>query len=89
MRLIRHSVLTCEVSDADVCTPRSRSARTVDENGRGRFLVSRLSRGWGSRLVPGAKVVRAEQAIGPEPSHTRESGPAFEPEEQWTVPTDV
>ncbi|MFG3475659.1 SpoIIE family protein phosphatase [Streptomyces sp. NPDC047980] len=89
VRLIRHSVLTCEVSDADLCAPRSRSARTVDESGRGLFLVSQLSRRWGSRLVPGGKVVWAEQAIGPEPSHPRESGPAFEPEEQWTVPTDV
>ncbi|MFD3453864.1 SpoIIE family protein phosphatase [Streptomyces sp. NPDC058691] len=63
LRLIRHQVLTCEVSDAGPCTPRPRRARATDENGRGLFLVTNLSRRWGSRSVPGGKVVWAEQAL--------------------------
>ncbi|SDN83475.1 Serine phosphatase RsbU, regulator of sigma subunit, partial [Streptomyces wuyuanensis] len=57
LRLIQHEVLTCEVSDADSCVPHPRSAHTTDENGRGLFLVSQLSRRWGSRPIPGGKVV--------------------------------
>ncbi|SDN82726.1 ATP-binding protein, partial [Streptomyces wuyuanensis] len=36
---------------------------TTDENGRGLFLVSQLSRRWGSRPIPGGKVVWAEQEL--------------------------
>ncbi|MFD7438187.1 ATP-binding SpoIIE family protein phosphatase [Streptomyces sp. NPDC059861] len=43
--------------------PRSRSAGTTDENGRGLLLVSQLSRRWGCRPIPGGKVVWAE--VGP------------------------
>ncbi|WP_263493487.1 SpoIIE family protein phosphatase [Streptomyces sp. PSKA30] len=60
LRLIQHQVLTVEVSDTDVCSPRMRSARTMDENGRGLYLVAQLSRRWGCRPVPGGKVVWAE-----------------------------
>ncbi|MER5907923.1 SpoIIE family protein phosphatase [Streptomyces mirabilis] len=63
LRLVRHQVLTCEVSDTGPCTPRPRRARTMDENGRGLFLVTNLSRRWGSRPVPGGKVVWAEQDL--------------------------
>ncbi|MFG3309819.1 SpoIIE family protein phosphatase [Streptomyces wuyuanensis] len=63
LRLIQHTVLTCEVGDGDSCVPRIRSAPATDENGRGLFLVSQLSRRWGSRLVPGGKVVWAEQEL--------------------------
>ncbi|MGW3243200.1 SpoIIE family protein phosphatase [Streptomyces sp. NPDC001070] len=69
LRLIRHQVLTCEVSDTDSCIPRPRRARTTDENGRGLFLVTKLSRRWGSRSIPGGKVVWAEQDL------PRTSGP--------------
>ncbi|MGV9345607.1 SpoIIE family protein phosphatase [Streptomyces spiralis] len=61
LRLIRHQVLTCEVFDADVGSPRVRRARAVDENGRGLFLVAQLSRRWGARWVSGGKVVWAEE----------------------------
>ncbi|MFD3451002.1 SpoIIE family protein phosphatase [Streptomyces sp. NPDC058691] len=60
LRLIQHTVLTCEVFDTDVCSPRLRHARTIDENGRGLFLVAQMSRRWGSRSVSGGKVVWAE-----------------------------
>ncbi|MFF3146846.1 SpoIIE family protein phosphatase, partial [Streptomyces sp. NPDC057927] len=63
LRLVRHQVLTCEVSDTGPCTPRPRRARTTDENGRGLFLVTNLSRRWGSRPVPGGKVVWADQDL--------------------------
>jgi PAS domain S-box-containing protein len=63
LRLVQHTTLTCEVSDADSCVPRPRTAHTTDESGRGLFLVSQLSRRWGSRLVPDGKVVWAEQEL--------------------------
>ncbi|WP_028799964.1 SpoIIE family protein phosphatase [Streptomyces sp. 142MFCol3.1] len=63
LRLIRHQVLTCEVFDTDVCSPRPRRAHTMDENGRGLFLVAQLARRWGSRPVPCGKVVWAEQDL--------------------------
>ncbi|MGW0625387.1 SpoIIE family protein phosphatase [Streptomyces sp. NPDC002758] len=74
LRLIRHQVLTCEVSDTDAFAPRPCRARTTDENGRGLFLVTKLSRRWGSRSISGGKVVWAEQdlpyASGPRSAHT-------------------
>ncbi|MFE6041462.1 SpoIIE family protein phosphatase [Streptomyces sp. NPDC056452] len=63
LRLIRHQVLTCEVSDTDACSPRLRRARTVDENGRGLGLVAHLSRRWGSRSIPDGKIVWAEEDL--------------------------
>lgn len=84
LRLIRHQVLSCEVSDTDVCFPRPRSARTADENGRGLFLVSQLSRRWGSRRIPDGKVVWAEVALATAPSPARVLGtpPASERTDQ-------
>jgi anti-sigma regulatory factor (Ser/Thr protein kinase) len=69
LRLIQHQVLTCEVFDADVGSPRVRRARAVDEHGRGLFLVSQLSRRWGARWVSGGKVVWAEEDPADTPSH--------------------
>ena len=63
LRLIQHQVLTCEVSDTNTSHPRPRHPRTLDENGRGLFLVAQLSRRWGSRSVTDGKVVWAEQAL--------------------------
>ncbi|MGW1539112.1 SpoIIE family protein phosphatase [Streptomyces sp. NPDC002309] len=65
LRLIQHESLTVEVTDTDTGTPRMRSARTVDENGRGLFLVSQLSHTWGSHPISGGKVVWAEQDLAP------------------------
>ncbi|MFJ5641457.1 SpoIIE family protein phosphatase [Streptomyces sp. NPDC093223] len=72
LRLIRHQVLTCEVFDSNDCLPRAHTARTTDENGRGLFLVDRLSRRWDARPEPGGKVVWSEQDLAPPPSR----GPA-------------
>lgn len=64
LRLIRHQVLTCEVSDTSNNLPRLRHARTTDENGRGLFLVARLSHRRGTRHTPdGGKIVWAEQEL--------------------------
>ncbi|MFG3309506.1 SpoIIE family protein phosphatase [Streptomyces wuyuanensis] len=65
LRLIHHQVLTVEVTDTDASPPRMRSAHTNDENGRGLFLVSQLSRTWGSRPISGGKVVWAEAELAP------------------------
>jgi PAS domain S-box-containing protein len=65
LRLIRHQELTCEVWDASDCIPRLRHARTIDEHGRGLFLVARLSHRWGTRHTPDSKVVWAEQGLSP------------------------
>ncbi|MEU1601002.1 ATP-binding protein [Streptomyces sp. NPDC005708] len=72
LRLIQHQVLTVEVTDADFRSPRPRNARTVDEHGRGLFLVAQLSSRWGTRPAQDGKVVRAEadlaHASGPQSS---------------------
>jgi PAS domain S-box-containing protein len=63
LRLIRHHVLVCEVSDANDTVPRLRHARVTDEGGRGLFLVSQLSHRRGTRYTTGGKIVWAEQEL--------------------------
>ncbi len=63
LRLIRHDVLTCEVSDGSSTSPRLRHARTTDEGGRGLFLVAQMTRRWGTRSTPCGKTIWAEQEI--------------------------
>ncbi|WP_335755321.1 SpoIIE family protein phosphatase [Streptomyces fodineus] len=63
LRLIQHRALTCEVSDTSTGQPRPRHPRTLDEHGRGLYLVARLSRRWGSRSAADGKVVWAEQDL--------------------------
>ncbi|MEV6057264.1 SpoIIE family protein phosphatase [Streptomyces sp. NPDC052107] len=63
LRLIQHQVLTCEVSDTSTSHPRPRHPSTLDENGRGLFLIARLSRRWGSRSASNGKVVWAEHDL--------------------------
>ncbi|MEV6054687.1 SpoIIE family protein phosphatase [Streptomyces sp. NPDC052107] len=63
LRLIQHQVLTCEVSDTNTGQPRPRRPGTLDEHGRGLYLVARLSRRWGSRSAADGKVVWAEQDL--------------------------
>ncbi|MDX2815253.1 ATP-binding protein [Streptomyces sp. NPDC006207] len=47
LRLIRHAVLTCEVSDSSHSHPLLHRPTATDEHGRGLFLVAQLSRAWG------------------------------------------
>ncbi|MFF4339999.1 SpoIIE family protein phosphatase [Kitasatospora sp. NPDC001540] len=65
VRLIRSSVLTCEVSDPSSTQPRMRRARLTDEGGRGLYLVAQLTERWGSRYTRGGKTIWAEQPLGP------------------------
>ncbi|MEU9763428.1 SpoIIE family protein phosphatase [Streptomyces sp. NPDC047987] len=65
LRLLRQSVLICEVSDTSSTSPRLRHARTTDEGGRGLFLVAQLTRRWGTRYTPEGKVIWTEQEIPP------------------------
>ncbi|MEU6347059.1 ATP-binding SpoIIE family protein phosphatase [Streptomyces sp. NPDC046977] len=69
LRLIRHRVLTCEVSDTGVCSPRLHRSHAAEENGRGLFLVAQMSRRWGSRPTSDGKVVWAEEELESTPSH--------------------
>ncbi len=57
LRLLLDSTLTCEVHDG------STAARTVDEGGRGLFIVSRLASHWGARHGPDGKVLWTEQEL--------------------------
>ncbi|MFE3942867.1 SpoIIE family protein phosphatase [Streptomyces sp. NPDC059118] len=63
LRLLRQSVLICEVSDTSSTSPRLRHARTTDEGGRGLFLVAQLTRRWGTRYTADGKIIWTEQEI--------------------------
>ncbi|WP_405983668.1 SpoIIE family protein phosphatase [Streptomyces sp. NBC_00872] len=65
LRLIRHQLLTCEVSDGSNSLPRLRHARTTDEDGRGLFLVAQMSHRRGTRYTTDGKTVWAEQELTP------------------------
>ncbi|MFD5200895.1 SpoIIE family protein phosphatase [Streptomyces sp. NPDC058375] len=63
LRLLLDSTLTCEVHDGSTAAPHLRHARTVDEGGRGLFIVSRLASHWGARHGPDGKVLWTEQDL--------------------------
>ncbi|MFE7123192.1 SpoIIE family protein phosphatase [Streptomyces sp. NPDC057617] len=65
LRLIRHQMLTCEVSDTSNSLPRLRHARTTDEDGRGLFLVAQMSHRRGTRYTTDGKTVWSEQELTP------------------------
>ncbi|MFE0450240.1 SpoIIE family protein phosphatase [Streptomyces sp. NPDC058914] len=67
LRLIRHNVLVCEVTDSSSTQPRLRRARTTDEGGRGLFLVAQLGGRWGCRHGQNGKTIWSEQAIEESP----------------------
>jgi anti-sigma regulatory factor (Ser/Thr protein kinase) len=68
LRLLRHELLSCEVSDGSSTSPRMRHARATDEGGRGLFLVSHLSARWGVRYGEEGKTLWAEQSLDPGPA---------------------
>ncbi|KOV70503.1 histidine kinase [Streptomyces sp. AS58] len=72
VRLIRDRTLICEVSDGSSTSPHLRYAATMDEGGRGLFLVSQMAERWGTRYTPQGKVIWAEQAL---PATLPELGP--------------
>ncbi|MEV5408211.1 SpoIIE family protein phosphatase [Thermopolyspora sp. NPDC052614] len=65
LRMIRGNVLTCEVSDASLTTPRIRRASDYDEGGRGLQLVAALSHRWGTRYTSTGKSIWVEQTFPP------------------------
>ncbi|MEV6162683.1 SpoIIE family protein phosphatase [Streptomyces sp. NPDC052052] len=65
LRLILGPSLTCEVHDSSRVSPHLRHARTVDEGGRGLFIVSQLASHWGTRYGNDGKALWTEQDITP------------------------
>ncbi|MCX5317850.1 SpoIIE family protein phosphatase [Streptomyces sp. NBC_00154] len=63
LRLIRHDVLVCEVTDSSPTQPRLRRAATTDEGGRGLFLIAQLGARWGCRHGQSRKTIWSEQLI--------------------------
>ncbi|WP_374193078.1 SpoIIE family protein phosphatase [Streptomyces sp. AV19] len=63
VRLLRDRMLICEVSDTSSTSPHLRYAAAEDEGGRGLFLVAQLAERWGTRYLPGGKVIWAEQPL--------------------------
>ncbi|MDT0470102.1 SpoIIE family protein phosphatase [Streptomyces gibsoniae] len=65
LRLIKDRTLICQVHDGNPLAPRLRHAKTVDEGGRGLFIVAQLAQNWGVRYSPDGKTVWAEQTLQP------------------------
>jgi PAS domain S-box-containing protein len=61
LRLIWERKLTSEVSDAAASAPHVKHARTIDETGRGLFIIASLADQWGTRYDSQGKTVWAEQ----------------------------
>ncbi|WP_420878249.1 SpoIIE family protein phosphatase [Streptomyces sporangiiformans] len=63
VRLIHDRTLICEVSDTSSTAPHLRRAASMDEGGRGLFLVAQLAQAWGARYTPEGKVIWAECSL--------------------------
>ncbi|QPP10868.1 SpoIIE family protein phosphatase [Streptomyces bathyalis] len=63
IRLLHDRTLICEVFDHSSTAPHLRYAATMDEGGRGLFLVAQIAERWGTRYTKGGKVIWAEQAL--------------------------
>ncbi|MFC7267145.1 SpoIIE family protein phosphatase [Streptomyces lutosisoli] len=63
MRLINDRTLTCEVRDTSPATPHLRHARTIDEGGRGLFIIAQLAQVWGTRYTADGKIIWTEQTL--------------------------
>ncbi|MFD3452252.1 SpoIIE family protein phosphatase [Streptomyces sp. NPDC058691] len=77
LRLILERALICEVSDASSTSPHLRHPRTLDEGGRGLFLISQFAQRWGTRYTGEGKIIWAEQFLdgqAPGPGAGREPG---------------
>ncbi|MFF0779085.1 SpoIIE family protein phosphatase [Streptomyces sp. NPDC003720] len=62
-RLLHGRGLTCEVSDGSSTSPRLRRAASMDEGGRGLFLVAQFAQRWGTRYTSRGKVIWTEQQL--------------------------
>ncbi len=67
LRLIREKTLICEVSDGSSTAPHLRRARTLDEGGRGLFIVAQLTDRWGTRHGPQGKTIWSELSLTTNP----------------------
>lgn len=47
--------------------PHLKHARTVDEDGRGLFIIASLADSWGTRYCGKGKTVWAQQSVSPAP----------------------
>ncbi|MER6125433.1 SpoIIE family protein phosphatase [Streptomyces sp. NPDC001795] len=65
LQLIKDRTLTCEVHDSNSLAPRLRHAKTIDEGGRGLFIIAQLAQNWGVRYSLDGKTVWAEQSLSP------------------------
>lgn len=63
LRLLLDRTLTCEVHDTSPMAPNLRHARTLDEGGRGLFIVSQLATHWGTRYGAEGKALWTEQEV--------------------------
>ncbi|WP_327065115.1 SpoIIE family protein phosphatase [Kitasatospora sp. NBC_01250] len=63
VRLLRDRTLICEVSDSSSTSPHLRYAASMDEGGRGLFLVAQFALRWGTRHTATGKVIWAEQVL--------------------------
>lgn len=64
LRLILDKLLTVEVSDTADSAPHLKHARTIDEGGRGLFIVASVVDNWGTRFDAQGKTVWAQQPTG-------------------------
>jgi anti-sigma regulatory factor (Ser/Thr protein kinase) len=67
LRIIKDLNISCEVHDGSSVAPRLRHRGTLDEFGRGLYIVGRLVQAWGTRYTPDGKTVWTEQALLPQP----------------------
>lgn len=63
VRLIRDTVLICEVTDSSNTQPRLIRADATDEGGRGLFIVAQCTTRWGSRYGRRGKTIWTEQPL--------------------------
>ncbi|MFJ5966547.1 ATP-binding protein [Streptomyces sp. NPDC093060] len=63
LRLIRARSLICEVSDASSTSPHLRHAASVDEGGRGLFMIAQLADAWGTRYTAIGKTIWTRQTV--------------------------
>ncbi|MFF2461933.1 SpoIIE family protein phosphatase [Streptomyces mirabilis] len=79
VRLIRDRSLICEVSDGSSVSPHLRRATTMDEGGRGLFLVAQFADRWGTRYTSGGKVIWTEQQLSATDQLTEQAPPNTPP----------
>ncbi len=68
LRIIKDLTISCEVHDGSSVAPRLRHPRTLDEFGRGLYIVGRVVQAWGTRYTPDGKTVWTEQPLPPQPA---------------------